>query len=177
MTLGYASKLGLKVRPTNIKAQKIESFTLKTFGMILASFQMENTHKRTRFFQETFLLADFSIEVVLRIPFLTFNNANIKFAQKELIWRFYTAAEALSITKRVKIINKKEFAKVALDENIEVFVVHVTSLLTIAIHPAKEAQITLLVAKEVKILTKYSDFSDVFSEKKASILLEVTKLN
>ena len=46
-----------------------------------------------------------------------------------------------------------------------------------AIHPARKAQIALLVAKEVKIPTEYSDFSDVFLEKKASILPEVTKLN
>ena len=52
-----------------------------------------------------------------------------------------------------------------------------TSLVTMAIHPAKEAQIAFLLAKKVKIFTKYSDFSDVFSGKKALILLEITKLN
>ena len=46
-----------------------------------------------------------------------------------------------------------------------------------AIYPAREAQIALLVAKKVKILTKYLDFLDVFIEEKASILLEVTELN
>ena len=57
--------------------------------------------------------------------------------------------------------------------------VHVTSLSlnSMLIYPAREAQIALLVAKKVKILTKYSDFSDVFSEKKASILSEATELN
>ena len=45
------------------------------------------------------------------------------------------------------------------------------------IHLAQEAQIALLVAKKVKILTKYSDFSDVFLKKKALILSEATKLN
>ena len=46
-----------------------------------------------------------------------------------------------------------------------------------AIYPARKAQIVLLVAKEVKISTKYLDFSDVFLEKKALILSEATKLN
>ena len=55
--------------------------------------------------------------------------------------------------------------------------VHVTSLSIMAIHPARKAQIALLVAKEVKIPTKYLDFSNVFLEEKALILLEVTKLN
>ena len=58
--------------------------------------------------------------------FLTLSNTDIQFAKKKLIWRSYTVAEALPTTKRVKIINKKEFAKAALDENVEAFIVHVT---------------------------------------------------
>ena len=44
--------------------------------------------------------------------------------------------------------------------------VHMTSFSTMAIYPAREAQIALLVTKKVKIPTEYSDFSDVFSKKK-----------
>ena len=61
----YASILGLQVQRTDVGVQKIDGFTLKTFGMILASFQMENKLGRPRFFEETFLLADISVEVVL----------------------------------------------------------------------------------------------------------------
>ena len=46
-----------------------------------------------------------------------------------------------------------------------------------AIHPAKETQIASLIAKKMQILSKYSDFSDVFLEEKALILLEITALN
>ena len=53
------------------------------------------------------------------MPFLTLSNADIQFAEKELTWRSYTVAEALPTTKRVEIIDKKEFAKAALDENVE----------------------------------------------------------
>ena len=133
--------------------------------------------KKTRFFQETFLLADFSVEVVLGMSFLILSNTNIKFAQKKLIWRFYTTTEALPTTKRVEIIDRKKFAKAVLDKHVEAFVVHVTSLSTMAIHPAREAQIASLVAKEVQILSKYLDFSDIFLEKKTLILLEATELN
>ena len=38
ITLGYTLKLGLKARHTNVGAQKIDGSTLKTFGMVLASF-------------------------------------------------------------------------------------------------------------------------------------------
>ena len=55
--------------------------------------------------------------------------------------------------------------------------VHMTSFLTMPIYPAREVQIALLVAEEVKIPTKYSDFSNVFLKEKALILLKVTELN
>ena len=86
-----------------------------------------------------FLLADLSIEIVLEMPFLILNNADIKFAQKEFTYRSYTAAKALPITKQVKIIDRNEFAKAVLDKHVEAFVVHVTSLSIMAIHPARKA--------------------------------------
>ena len=46
-----------------------------------------------------------------------------------------------------------------------------------AIHPARKAQIASLVAEKVQIPSEYSDFSNVFLEKKALILLEVIELN
>lgn len=47
----------------------------------------------------------------------------------------------------------------------------------ISIHLAKKTKIALLITKKVKILDKYSDFSDMFSKKRALVLLEITKLN
>ena len=68
------------------------------------------------------------MKVVLGIPFLTFRNADIQFARKELTWRSYTTAEALPTIKRVELIDEKEFAKTALDEESATFVVHVAAL-------------------------------------------------
>ena len=179
MTPGYVSKLDLKVRPTNVGVQKIDGSTVKTFEMVLASFQLEDKLGLTRYFQETFLLADINRKVVLGMPFLILSNANIQFAKKELAWRSYTSAEALPTTKQVEIINKKEFVRAALDKNVEAFVVHVTSLSLnlILIHPAKEAQIVSLIVKEVKIPTNYLNFSDIFSKERALVLPEITDLN
>ena len=120
--------------------------------------------------------------MVLKMPFLTLSNADIQFAGEKLTWRSYTAAKALpTIIKQVELIDKKEFAKAGFNENVEAFVVHVTSISLskpkMSIHPARKAQIASLIAKEVKILTKYSDFADVFSEKKALVLPERTDLN
>ena len=128
MTPVYASKLGLKARHTDVGAEKINGSTLQTFGMVLASFHMEDKLGRAWFFQESFLLADTSVEVVLEMPFLNLSNADIQFAKNKLTWRSYTAAEALPTTKRVELINKKEFAKAALDAESETFVVHVWAL-------------------------------------------------
>ena len=50
MTQEYASKLGLKIYTTDVGAQKIDDSILKTFAMVLASFQIEDKLGRTRYF-------------------------------------------------------------------------------------------------------------------------------
>ena len=45
------------------------------------------------------------------------------------------------------------------------------------IHPDRETQITSILTKKVKILDKYSDFANVFLEKKALILPERIDFN
>ena len=51
------------------------------------------------------------------------------------------------------------------------------SLSIILIHLVGEAQIALLIVKEVKILAKYLGFLNIFLEEKALVLPEITKLN
>ena len=46
-----------------------------------------------------------------------------------------------------------------------------------SIHPAKKAQLALLLTKKVTVPTEYSDFADVFLEKSANILLAQTGAN
>lgn len=101
--------------------------------------------------------------------FLTLKNVNIKFAKKKLIWKSYTTAKTLLTTKRIELINKKEFTKATLNENIKTFVVNITFLLIKVIHSTKETRIILLLAKKEKIAIRYLDFSDIFFEKKALI--------
>ena len=112
------------------------------------------------------------------MPFFSLSNADVQFIEKELTWRPYTTTKALPTTKRVELINKKEFAKAVLDEKSETFVVYMAALnLTPGIHPNRAAQITSLLAEEVRIPDKYSDFTNVFSEVKTLVLPECTKLN
>ena len=72
------------------------------------------------------------------MPFFTFSNTDIKFAQKKLTWRSYTAAEALPTIKQVELIDRKEFAKTVLDKHVKAFVIHMISFSIMAIHPAKK---------------------------------------
>ena len=105
MTLAHAAHLGLKVKVTHVGVQKINGSLLVTYSMVIAAFQVVDKLGRSWFFQETFLLADISIEVVLGMPFLTLSNVDVQFAEKELTWRTYTTDEALLTTRKVEIIN------------------------------------------------------------------------
>ena len=84
MTPAYTLKLGLWARHTDVEAQKIDGSTLQTFGMVLANLLVEDKFGRARFLEETFLLADISVEVVLNRPFWILSNADVKFAVKKL---------------------------------------------------------------------------------------------
>lgn len=54
--------------------------------------------------------------MVLNMPFLSLNNANIKFVKLEkFTYMTYTIAKALSTTYWVQLIDKKEFAKMTID--------------------------------------------------------------
>ena len=50
ITPAYAKQLDFSVRKTNVGAQKIDSSLLRTFGMVIASFQVEDKLGRARFF-------------------------------------------------------------------------------------------------------------------------------
>ena len=183
MTPAFDKQLGLQVRKTDVGAQKIDGSLLRTFRMIIAGFQVEDKLDRARFFKKSFLLAKTSMEVILGMPFLALSNADIQFAEKELTWRFYTVAEALPTTKRVKLIDKKKFAKAALDEQSETFMVHIAALEAplagMAIHSLRAAQISALIEDEapIKVPPKYADYADVFSFDLAMELPENTGIN
>lgn len=129
--------------------------------------------------------------MVLRILFLSFSNADIKFIESEkCIWRCYDTIEALLISNRVRFINKKDFAKVILDENSEIFVVYVTILevlTAILIYLSKTSQVpgsdkplllVLLCNKDYhKIPAKNIDYTNVFSLDLILKLLENTDIN
>ena len=77
MTPAYTAHLGLKMRVTDVGAQEIDGSSLATYNMVIAAFQVIDKLGCSWFFQETFLLSDISMEVVLGMPFLTLSNVNV----------------------------------------------------------------------------------------------------
>ncbi len=150
--------------------------------MVVSTFSVSHKDGRERFFEESFLLADDSPDIVLGMPFLTISNADVEFQARNLQWRSCTTGKVLPTTRRVELIGKKEFAAAALDPEHEAFVVYVAALSVDSgdeMHPSRRAQITHLRADEAptKVPSEYADFADVFSPKLATELPEHTEIN
>ena len=97
MTPAYVIKLDLITQTISLRAQKIDGSALETYGIISIRFLFQDSWEKVWFFEETFLLADTSMEMILGISFLFLNNADVEFTELEkLTWKLYTAAKALS---------------------------------------------------------------------------------
>ena len=98
----FIEKLDLIIQSINIIAQKIDGTTFKIYKMIVAVFLIINQVNRVKFFEETFLIANISLDIVCEMLFLTLSSANVDFSKKKLRWRFYTIKKAYPITKQVE---------------------------------------------------------------------------
>ena len=185
----FARELGLPIRTMNVKAQKIDGAMLDTFGMVVVAFSVTDKANQVRFFEETFLVANVSPEVVFGMSFLTLSIADIDFSGGELWWRTYTTKEALPTTRRVELVGKKEFATAALDPKSETFVIYIASVssntslssspLELDIYLFRRPQVSGLITEKAptKVFAEYSDFADVFSLDLVSKLSEYTGIN
>lgn len=77
--LFFAKRLGISIRSTDVGAQKIDGTTLDTHEIIVAAFSKMDKVNQLRFFEKIFLVANFSLEVVLGIFFLILSGTNIDF--------------------------------------------------------------------------------------------------
>ncbi len=80
----FASQLGLKIWKTNVRAQKIDDTTLKTYGMVVSTCSLLDKDDRERFFEESFLLADIKPDIVIGMSFLTMSNTDVDFQARNL---------------------------------------------------------------------------------------------
>lgn len=77
MTLIYAMKLGFTIQKICVRIEKIDGLALETYSMTLVKFLIQDSVGKVQFLEETFLLADISMEVILEMPFLFFSNTNV----------------------------------------------------------------------------------------------------
>ena len=77
MYLVYAIKLDLSIRKIDFGTQKIDKSHLDIFEIVIADYSVKNKLGRVWFFKKAILLANISLEVVLRIFFLTLSKADI----------------------------------------------------------------------------------------------------
>ena len=86
------------------------------------------------------------MEVVLGIPFLDLNNADIQFDIESFTCKYYSTAKTLPTARRVELINKYGYTKAALDENFETFIVHVAALKALepAVHQSRATLLAVL---------------------------------
>ena len=184
----FAQELRLPIKPTDLKAQKIDGTMLDIYEIVVAAFLVINKANWVRFFEETFLVANISLEIVFGMFFLTLSSEAIDFLNWELRWRIYITKKAFSTTKRIELIGKKEFVAAALDLEHKTFVIHVASLfaaffssipLDTDIHPFYKPQIVSLIAKKtfIKCSDEYVNFADIFSRNLVSKLPKYIKIN
>ena len=149
----FAKQLGFHIRLTNVGAQKIDGTTLDTYGIVVVAFLVEDEVNQVRCFKKIFLVANVSLEVVLGISFLTLSSVDVDFSGQELRWRSYTTKKMLPTTRRVELMDKKEFAAAALDLKYEIYVIYVTSLSSaplvvfLNVYPSRRPQISRLITK------------------------------
>ena len=57
---------------------------LDTYGMVVTAFLVTNKANQVIFFEETFLMANISLKIVLGILFLTLSGADVDFLNRKL---------------------------------------------------------------------------------------------
>ena len=80
----FAKQLGLLIRPTDVEEQKIDGTILNIYGLVVAAFSVVDKANRVKFFEETFLVANVSLELVFGMLFLALRGTNVDFFGQEL---------------------------------------------------------------------------------------------
>ena len=70
----YAIKLSFCTRKVDVGTEKINGSYLDIFVIVTADCSVKDRLKTVRFFQQIFLLANISLEIVLEMLFLTFSR-------------------------------------------------------------------------------------------------------
>lgn len=164
--------------------QKINNSRLKTLRIVIIIILINNKKRKSQFFKETFLLANINIDIAFRISFLILSNIKVNFNNQKLWQRLYTTVKAFSITKQVKLIEKKEFVIIIFDPEDQTFIIYIMSLINFNIYNSNiysfcKVQIVSLKANKTSIVifSKNVDFIDIFSLKLIAKLPKYNTIN
>lgn len=124
----YTIKLSFYTKKIKIDMQKIDKSYSNIFKIVITNCLIKNKLESIQFFYKAFLLANISLEVVLKIFSLTFSKRNMLFTKQKLVFRTYIAIETLLIFKRVEIIDKRKYTVMVLNADIEIFGIYITAL-------------------------------------------------
>ena len=80
----FTREIELPIKPTDVRAQKINGTTLDTYEMVVVAFSVKNKANQVKFFKKTFLVANINPEIVLEMPFFTLYGEDINFLGREL---------------------------------------------------------------------------------------------
>lgn len=110
--------------------------------------------------------------MVVKISFPTLSNVDIQIVEKKLVGSTYTTTKTPSTTRKIELVDKIDFAKVALNKYVETFVVYVSSLSLglMTIHLAWEAQMASLLIEKVTIPRECIDCTNIFLHKLTKVL-------
>ena len=125
-------------------------------------------------------MAEISIDISLKIPFLSLRSLKIKFVNCHIHWKTYTIAKVLLIMRQIKLIRLKEIAATILDIEDEAFIVHIAFISQeLDIYPSSKIQIASFKADETStsLSLKYADLVNVFSKDLIAKLLKHIKIN
>ena len=75
----FAKELGLPIRLTDIRLQKIDGTIIEIYEIIVAVFAVTDKANQVKFFEKTFPVLNVSPKEVFEIPFLTLSSTNIDF--------------------------------------------------------------------------------------------------
>ena len=79
------TKLEIRARKINVGIQKINGSHLDIFEMVIVDYLVKYKLGMIRFFKETFLLANISLELILEMFFLIFSREDIQFIERDFV--------------------------------------------------------------------------------------------
>lgn len=103
---------------------------------------------------------------------------DIQFDKGSFTWRAYTISDTLPVPRRVELIDKHKFAKVALNKNSETLGIYIAALKTsqsvMQVHPSQAALLAALQQEKAltEILPEYADYADIFY---ANLVIELSE--